>query len=151
MSKILDSDNIEFGSWRYAAFEMEACLKEMIETKSTKKNKIPMGIYKDLLEFFDLILGAIEKTQKNNPLIQIENYRIAANAIRKCKPSANRIELNKDLTEYAKLFKILDQDRKLSEDDLEKLKELQHFFNKIFKFSDTKVYESVVASNGGNF
>lgn len=147
MSKMLNTDDIEFSSWRYATFEMEVCLKKIIETKFIEKGNIPEGIYKDLLHFFDLTLGAIHKSKEDNRLAQIENYRIAANAIRKCIPTTkNRIELNKNLVEYAELFKSLTQERKLEGKEIEKIKELQLFFNKIFMISDSRVYESVVAS-----
>jgi len=149
MSKVLYSGELNSSYWRYPSLEMETCLKKIIKKKSIKKNDIPEGIYKDLSGFFRITLGAIKKTNKENSLAQIANYRIAANAIRKSahSPIKERSDIERNIQEYANEFKMLSQTKRLKKDEIQKIEKLTEFFHQIFLDSDSEIYNKTVSSS----
>ena len=144
MSIVLNKGKVNLGHWRYPAFAMESCLDKFINEKTINTSKIPKGVYKELLKFFDIALDAISKN--SNPFTRITNFKIAIDAIGKTDPDLKMKDLEAKLNNYSQIYKELTSDKNLDAEQITRLKELRDFFSEIYKTSDSKKYESSVSS-----
>lgn len=145
MSIVLNKGKIKLGNLRYPALVMEECINKFIESKYINNSDIPRGIYKGIARFFENTLNIINK--KSRPLTGSANFKIAMDAIEKSKLEIKNIkDFEEKLNDFAISFEGLNQNKKLTSKEIEKLKNLKTFFHEIYLNSDAKNYESVISS-----
>ena len=153
MSKVLGEDGFDLEYWGYPALLMEKSLKKILKKNKIKKGDVDINVHDDLSRFFELVLGAINKTKVSNPPAQREIYSFSAGIIERQNPYFDRDHINKKLTNFGKIFQSLKKKGRSNKShqfkpiESKRLKELQNFFKEIFKLSEQEAYNSLVSSS----
>lgn len=87
--------------WLYMATVMQRYLENIANTKRVEELP-PRGIYEAAIEFFDLVLSAVNTTSvPDNPPASISNYLIATTALRGSQPISTNTDVVTTLRQFA--------------------------------------------------
>ena len=120
---------------------MAAKLQQMVDAKRTLAGQIPVGVYRDALEFYALVLEAAGDVTPVNPPASINAYALAADAVRAVSADASRADVAQTLGRQKALLDNLKQPRALSEEELKTLSSLHAFFMWLKQEGECDAYE----------
>jgi hypothetical protein len=144
MSDTLSVDVVGPSYWTYVATVLAECLERVAKTGRVQPDLVPKPVYKDVKEFFRLVLQSVGDEVPDDPPASLNAYAIAAEAIRRSsmQSPATREALGARLSEYARLVNRLSKPGELKENELEAVKSLQGFFVRLAQEGEAEVYET---------
>ncbi len=131
--------------WLYMATVMQRYLENIANTKRVEELP-PRGIYEAAIEFFDLVLSAVDTTSvPNNPPASISNYLIATTALRGSQPISTNTDVVITLRQFADFVRRLStQLPTLSEAESQVARGVAAFFARIRSEGEAEAYEERV-------
>lgn len=133
--------------WLYMATVMQLYLENVADTKRVEELP-PRGIYEAAIEFFDLVLSAVDTTSvPDNPPASISNYLIATTALRGSQPiKSTNIDVVTTLRQFADfVHRLAEQPHTtLSEAESQAARDVAAFFARIRSEGEAEAYEERV-------
>ncbi|MBK9156426.1 MAG: hypothetical protein IPM25_19830 [Chloracidobacterium sp.] len=140
--------------WSYMADVMARALRIAAENRRFEAKSIPLGVFDDSKEFFELVLGATgDNKVPSNPPASINAFVMASDAVRgfTLKSRLPRNELHQLLRRFARFNKTLVKTREFDEKDTQTACELAKFFYQIALTGDEEEYVSAVGIDPVSF
>jgi hypothetical protein len=146
MSQTISVDVFEPGYWSYMAAVMAEQLQETIQLRRIDPERIPKGVYRDALQFFGLVLGAVGDSAPENPPASINAYLVAADVVRgSSRPTPiSRQDLKALLGKYSSFVDALARSRQLGEEEVVTAIGVKEFFEQLHREAEASEYERVV-------
>jgi hypothetical protein len=133
MSWIMSIGVLSPSYYQYMAVVMSERLEKIVLKKRLEIDDIPKGILSDVKGFFEVLLDGIGTGVHKNPQATLNLYVIAMYVM---KPSKNLREVDSKLKQYGELVNKLNISHDLSEEESGILKDLQKFFENLFKLGE---------------
>ena len=146
MSQTISIGVVGPSHWSYMATVMSERLARAVHTKKLSPSDIPVGVYRDAVEFANLALQAAKGGLPDNPPASMNAYVIAADLVRSTSNqlAKTRADIDQCLGTYAEFLAKIVEPFDLNDAEVRTAEALRRFFLRLKQEGESQSYESAV-------